>query len=112
MNISITKMFLHLNMLNSVSEDEGLIKVWVSPEKVIKPTGSRVVLLCEVDYDNEFTVEWTFYGQALPNNSRVVYDMELVIENVSVSNSGEYMCLVKHDMNSNSAVGRVEVYWG
>jgi len=67
------------------------------------------VLLCEVDYDEDFQVEWTFYGQSLPYNSRVVYNMELVIDNVTEANSGDYMCLVKSKQNVNSAVGIVEV---
>jgi len=96
-------------VLYSGGSNEGLIKVWVSPKKVIKPIGSQVVLLCEVDYGNEFTVEWTFYGQPLPNNSRVMYDMELVIENVSVKNAGEYMCSAKYEMSWSSAVGIVEI---
>jgi len=67
------------------------------------------VLLCEVDYDKDFKVEWTFYGQPLPSNSRVMYDMELVIENASIVNTGDYMCLVKYDMSWNSAVGKVDI---
>jgi len=70
------------------------------------------VLLCEVDYNKEFTVEWTYYGQPLPNNSRVMYDMELVIENVSLDNAGEYMCLVKHEDIKSSAVSLVDIIGG
>jgi len=81
----------------------------VSPERVTKSTGSRVVLLCEVDFNNEFTVEWTFYGQPLPNNTQVQYDMELVIENISVDDGGQYMCLVKSRKSWSSAVSTVIV---
>ena len=90
-------------------DDENAIKVWVSPQRVRRYVESRVGLLCEVDHTSEYTVEWTFYGQSLPNNAQRMYDMEIVIESLTEGNAGEYMCLVRDGDNWNSAIAVVEV---
>ena len=68
---------------------------------------------CEVDHDREYTVEWTFYGQPLPRNAEVD-DMVLIIKNVTLQNSGSYMCFAKGETQqqtiiSAGAVGRLLV---
>ena len=81
----------------------------MSPEGATKNEGSQVVFLCEVDFDKEYTVEWTFHGLPLPSNSRVMYDMEVVIDSITMDNAGEYMCLVKFEDYMSSAVGLLQV---
>jgi len=54
--------------------------------------GAGVVFLCEVDVDAMYSIEWTFYGTALPSNAWVKHENELVIENITHSNFGIYVC--------------------
>ena len=90
-----------------------VIKVWVSPKSVKRTIGMTNHFTCEVDHDREYTVEWTFYGQPLPRNAEVD-DMVLIIKNVTLQNSGSYMCFAKGETQQGSitsagAVGRLLV---
>ncbi len=85
------------------------MKIWVSPTHVTLPLGSTVNFLCEVDHDNDYTIEWNFYGQPLPHNSKILYVSELEVNNISYSNTGQYYCFAKSENSWNVAFGYLQV---
>ena len=92
------------------SNDPHVMKVWVSPTSSKKYEGQTVKFRCEVDHDEEYSLEWRWNGQHLPNNSQVVYQMELVIFEIVVSNSGLYTCMATSRRGTTTgAFGRLEV---
>jgi len=86
------------------------IKVWVSPSFVKKKVGMTITFLCEVDhYREDYTIRWTFYGLPLPSNGEVVNGMVLTVRNLTLKNSGAYVCVAKSGLQQAAAVGRILV---
>jgi len=91
------------------TNDNFVMKVWVSPQKSKKSVGLTVKFWCEVDHHHDYSVEWRWNGQPLPNNSHVVGEMELVIVDTVYDNSGIYSCLVRSMGVTTGAAGVLEV---
>ena len=71
----------------------------MSPVTVSRKKGGRITFFCEVDYhDNSYNIEWSFYGLPLPTNAKHVYDMDLVIDEITYDNGGDYICLVSTEI--------------
>ena len=65
---------------------EALISI--HPEVIIRQPGQELTIECNSSSSNSSTMEWT-----LPNNTVMIYLVgRLVIENVTVNNSGVYRC--------------------
>ena len=67
---------------------EALISI--HPEVIIRQPGQELTIECNSSSSNSSTMEWT-----LPNNTVMIYLVgRLVIENVTVNDSGVYRCSV------------------
>ena len=72
--------------------------------------GSDVVLMCEATGDGTLTYQWRKESGSLPSNSRSSKNggKTLTINNITVSDSGQYYCVVDNGGDSVSS-RRVQV---
>ena len=82
--------------------DESVISVVGSPKKARFFAGKSVHLWCSGYFGQQFQMEWRFYGLLLPRNARMMDPMHLVIDNIEVSNSGIYSCMVSYEYQHTS----------
>ncbi len=93
----------------SDQNDTDHARVWISPTHAKRPVHSTIRFLCEVDYNGDYRIEWTFYGQRIPANSRIIDEIELEITDINPANSGKYTCLAKTDLGWSMVSSRLEV---
>ena len=72
--------------------------------------GSNVTLICTANSTSDGTLnyQWRRVSGSLPNNTKVKTNGNLDVFNITVSDSGQYYCVV-NDEGGNASSARVQV---
>lgn len=74
----------------------------MSPSRTVRIIGKSAKFHCEVNYYDDYTIQWTYNDGPLPPNARVdERNKVLSINPLEVENTGKYAC----EANSRSGVG-------